>query len=273
MFGIVFFRLWFLQILSGQEFVAQANDNRLRRSRWSLRAAPSSTARAGPSSTTGPDAPSASGSWMCPRASWTLVLRLARVLKMRPGKMRRAIMDHLEPSWQQGEEEGGTAASPGRMSCSARADQGLDLVVRQGGRRPCRSCRILEERVVPGGGDPGATTCARTRRATWRRSCSATSARSRPSSSGSSTSRATRPATWSATTAWSTPTTSGCAAAMGSPGSRSTPSAGPSRATRSAAVPEAGDTLVTTLDARSRPPLTGAQGRHLARARTAGVGG
>ena len=29
MFGIVFFRLWFLQILSGQEFVAQANDNRL----------------------------------------------------------------------------------------------------------------------------------------------------------------------------------------------------------------------------------------------------
>ncbi len=30
MFGIVFFRLWFLQILSGEEFVAQANDNRLK---------------------------------------------------------------------------------------------------------------------------------------------------------------------------------------------------------------------------------------------------
>ena len=30
LFGVVFFRLWFLQILSGQEFVAQANDNRLR---------------------------------------------------------------------------------------------------------------------------------------------------------------------------------------------------------------------------------------------------
>ena len=29
LFGVVFFRLWFLQILSGQEFVAQANDNRL----------------------------------------------------------------------------------------------------------------------------------------------------------------------------------------------------------------------------------------------------
>ncbi len=30
LFGIIFFRLWFLQILSGQEFVAQANDNRLK---------------------------------------------------------------------------------------------------------------------------------------------------------------------------------------------------------------------------------------------------
>ena len=30
MFGIVFFRLWFLQILSGEEFVAKANDNRLK---------------------------------------------------------------------------------------------------------------------------------------------------------------------------------------------------------------------------------------------------
>jgi penicillin-binding protein 2 len=30
LFAIILFRLWFLQILSGQEFVAQANDNRLR---------------------------------------------------------------------------------------------------------------------------------------------------------------------------------------------------------------------------------------------------
>ena len=30
LFGIILFRLWFLQILSGQQFVAQANDNRLR---------------------------------------------------------------------------------------------------------------------------------------------------------------------------------------------------------------------------------------------------
>ena len=30
LFGIIFFRLWYLQILSGERFVAQANDNRLR---------------------------------------------------------------------------------------------------------------------------------------------------------------------------------------------------------------------------------------------------
>ena len=30
LFAVILFRLWFLQILSGQEFVAQANDNRLR---------------------------------------------------------------------------------------------------------------------------------------------------------------------------------------------------------------------------------------------------
>jgi len=31
LFGIVFFRLWFLQVLSGQDYIAQARDNRVRR--------------------------------------------------------------------------------------------------------------------------------------------------------------------------------------------------------------------------------------------------
>ena len=30
MFAIIFFRLWFLQVLSGEQYVAQANDNRVR---------------------------------------------------------------------------------------------------------------------------------------------------------------------------------------------------------------------------------------------------
>src|SRR3982750_134919 len=31
LFGIVFFRLWFLQVLSGQDYVSQARENRVRK--------------------------------------------------------------------------------------------------------------------------------------------------------------------------------------------------------------------------------------------------
>jgi penicillin-binding protein 2 len=30
LFAVLFFRLWYLQVLSGDEYVAQANDNRVR---------------------------------------------------------------------------------------------------------------------------------------------------------------------------------------------------------------------------------------------------
>src|ERR1700755_2540624 len=33
LFGIVFFRLWFLQVLSGQDYVSQARENRVRKVR------------------------------------------------------------------------------------------------------------------------------------------------------------------------------------------------------------------------------------------------
>ena len=33
LFGIVFFRLWYLQVLSGQDYVSQASENRLRKER------------------------------------------------------------------------------------------------------------------------------------------------------------------------------------------------------------------------------------------------
>src|SRR3954464_3257986 len=33
LFGIVFFRLWFLQVLSGEDFVSQARENRVRKVR------------------------------------------------------------------------------------------------------------------------------------------------------------------------------------------------------------------------------------------------
>ena len=47
LFAIIFFRLWYLQVLSGDEYLSQARDNRVReRARRRRRAATSSTATA-----------------------------------------------------------------------------------------------------------------------------------------------------------------------------------------------------------------------------------
>ena len=105
MFGIVFFRLWFLQILSGQEFVAQANDNRLKSVKI---VAPrgSIVDRNGkvivdnrPGLAVGIRLMDVPDGELDP-----LVRRLARVLKMRPAVIRAEIIDHLEPGWPSGEE-------------------------------------------------------------------------------------------------------------------------------------------------------------------------
>ena len=45
MFAVIFFRLWFLQVLSGSQYVAQAQINVVRTSRWPPRVGRSSTAR------------------------------------------------------------------------------------------------------------------------------------------------------------------------------------------------------------------------------------
>jgi penicillin-binding protein 2 len=107
MFGIVFFRLWFLQVLSAQEFVAQANDNRLTAVKV---VAPRGTIvdrkgeiivdnRAG----------LGVGIRLMDVPEGELdhgIVRLARVLKMRPAAIRREIMDHLEPSTMEQGEDG-----------------------------------------------------------------------------------------------------------------------------------------------------------------------
>jgi penicillin-binding protein 2 len=105
MFGIVFFRLWFLQILSGQEFVAQANDNRLRSVKI---VAPRGSIVDRHGKAIVENRPgSAVGIRLMDVPEGELdaeVLRLARVLRMRPNKMRKDIMDHLRPSWPSGED-------------------------------------------------------------------------------------------------------------------------------------------------------------------------
>ncbi len=105
MFGIVFFRLWFLQILSGQEFVAQANDNRLKSVKVVAPRGPI-VDRNGevivenrPGLAVGIRLMDVPDGELDP-----LVLRLARVLKMRPAVVRAEIMDHLKPGWPIGED-------------------------------------------------------------------------------------------------------------------------------------------------------------------------
>ena len=253
LFGIIFFRLWFLQILSGQEFVAQANDNRLRSVKV---VAPRGYIvdrngevivenRAGV----------AVGIRLMDVPKGTLDEELATPRARPPHEARGAAQAHqgLPVSEHAGAERRRHVEQlPHLEEGDRRGDHRPRPHRAQGGRQPQGD--VLPQgahAAVPRRRDPGRLPALRTRRATWRRSCSATSARSRPSSSRRSTSRATRPATSSATTASSGPTTSGCAAATASPRSRSTPSAGPSRPTRSGGrLPDPGDTLVTTIDAK-----------------------
>jgi len=105
MFGIVLFRLWFLQILSGQDFVAQANDNRLRSVKL---VAPRGTIVDRKGAVIVDNRPGrAVGIRLMDVPEGELdreILRLARVLKMRPNKIRREIMDHLGPSWPSGDD-------------------------------------------------------------------------------------------------------------------------------------------------------------------------
>jgi penicillin-binding protein 2 len=107
MFGIVFFRLWFLQVLSGQEFIAEANDNRLKPVKV-VAARGNIVDRKGevivenrPGLAVGIRLMDVPTGQLDP-----LILRLSRVLKIRPGKAREEIMDHLRPSTMEKGEDG-----------------------------------------------------------------------------------------------------------------------------------------------------------------------
>jgi penicillin-binding protein 2 len=100
LFAIILFRLWFLQILSGQQFVVQANDNRLR----SVQVlAPRGTITDRDGEVIVENRPGlAVGLRLMDVPDGQLdaeVERLAGVLKMKPGKVRTKIVDHLRPSW------------------------------------------------------------------------------------------------------------------------------------------------------------------------------
>jgi penicillin-binding protein 2 len=100
LFGIVLFRLWFLQILSGQEFLARANDNRLASVKL---VAPRGSIQDRHGKVIAENRPGlAVGIRLMDIPDGTLdaeVVRLARVLNEKPGKVRREIEDHLRPGW------------------------------------------------------------------------------------------------------------------------------------------------------------------------------
>jgi penicillin-binding protein 2 len=133
MFGIVFFRLWFLQILSGQEFVAQANDNRLK----SVAIAAQRgnivdrhgdvivTTRGG----------QLVGIRLMDVPAGTLdeeLQQLAPHMRMKSGELRAAIMDYLRPSTMELlDVTAGDATNQGRIAAATRsADDAATVDIR-----------------------------------------------------------------------------------------------------------------------------------------------
>lgn len=130
LFGVVFFRLWFLQILSGEEFVARANDNRLKEVTI---VAPRGNIVDRRGAVIVENRPGlAVGIRLMDVPEGQLdqeIVRLARVLKMRPARIREEIMDHLRPSTMQLGDDGEWHSYLTWEKVLEREITGLDLVV------------------------------------------------------------------------------------------------------------------------------------------------
>jgi penicillin-binding protein 2 len=123
LFGIILFRLWFLQILSGEQFVAQANDNRLRSVKI---VAPRGTITDRNGEVIVGNRPgTAVGIRLMDVPAGQLdaeVVALAKVLHSSPQKMREGIVEHLQPSWPLGVPRSWQSVTEGKVVS-------LDLVV------------------------------------------------------------------------------------------------------------------------------------------------
>ena len=130
MFGIVFFRLWFLQILSGQEFVAQANDNRL--SSVKVVAPRGYIVDRKGEVIVGNRPGEAAGIRLMDVPEGTLdaeLERLAVVLHVRPGELRKRIKDYLYPSTLEQNEDGTWSSFFTWKKVAEKEITGLDLIV------------------------------------------------------------------------------------------------------------------------------------------------
>jgi len=130
LFSIVLFRLWFLQILSGQEYLARANDNRLASVKL---VAPRGSITDRHGTVIVENRPGlAVGIRLMDVRNGTLgaeVVRLAHVLKEKPAKIRREIEDHLRPGWPIEHDKNGKLV-PMTWARIVRGDAvSLDLIV------------------------------------------------------------------------------------------------------------------------------------------------
>ncbi len=130
MFGIVFFRLWFLQILSGQEFVAQANDNRL--SSVKVVAPRGYIVDRNGKVIVGNRAGEAVGIRLMDVPKGKLeeeLARLAPVLDVKPGALRKRIKDYLYPSTLEQNADGTWTSFLTWKKVTDGEITGLDLIV------------------------------------------------------------------------------------------------------------------------------------------------
>lgn len=130
LFSVVFFRLWFLQILSGEEFTARANDNRLKEVKI---VAPRGNIVDRKGEVIVENRPGlAVGIRLMDVPEGQLeqeIERLARVLGIRPGRIRNEIMDHLRPSTMELGDDGEWHSYLTWKKVLERDITGLDLVV------------------------------------------------------------------------------------------------------------------------------------------------
>ena len=132
LFGIVFFRLWFLQILSGQEFIAQANDNRLKSVKITAQ-------RGNIVDRNGDVIVTTRGGQLVgirlmdvkPGTLDQELDQLAPHLRMKPGELRAAITDYLRPSTMELKDVSvrGTLSRGQVVSATRTADDGATIDV------------------------------------------------------------------------------------------------------------------------------------------------
>ena len=130
MFGIVFFRLWFLQILSGQEFVAQANNNRL--SSVKVVASRGYIVDRKGQTIVGNRPGEAVGIRLMDVPKETLdqeLATLAPILHMKTGELRKRIKDYLYPSTLQQNADGSWSSFLTWKKVTEGEITGLDLIV------------------------------------------------------------------------------------------------------------------------------------------------